>query len=195
MKRLLLLLTLLLSLQTFAQNNSLSIEANAILPVGNHFISKSYNGIADLGIQYRVYEKNKFRFITGINTSFLKSNNNPINNNNPYRVKTFIFQPSFIVEYSPFNRVKTSLGIGYSWFHYRFKIKQVSSIYPICIIPGPDNQHGLNINLRLRYDLSRRLFVQTQYGFSKLFLDQDILKKPYNNRIHILKLGFGYRLL
>ncbi|MES2852363.1 MAG: outer membrane beta-barrel protein, partial [Bacteroidota bacterium] len=57
-----------------------------------------------------------------------------------------------------------------------------------------DNENGFNYNIGLSYDLTNKLFLQAQYDFIKIGVEDGIPDKSYNTNINILKFGIGYRI-
>ena len=74
-----------------------------------------------------------------------------------------------------------------------FNIKNTS---PEENIPNSSStQSGINTNLQIAYDISNRIYVQTQYDFILLTnLEDGIPKNKYNTNINLIKLGIGFRL-
>jgi hypothetical protein len=197
MKRYLVNLLLLISLLSFSQNSKFRIEASYPLPIDQNFIGKYYDGIADLGVKYQIRELNNFTLGVSLNTALLKADRNeysifldgPIS----YKVTSYSFEPRFFMELKlkKITKLHTAFGIGYSFMF--FNIKNTS---PEENIPNSSStQSGINTNLQIAYDISNRIYVQTQYDFILLTnLEDGIPKNKYNTNINLIKLGIGFRL-
>ena len=53
-------------------------------------------------------------------------------------------------------------------------------------------ESGVNLNLSLSYDITENFFLNAQYDFVKIGVDNDIPDTKYNT--NILKIGLGLRL-
>jgi len=67
-------LLFIISINTFSQVNTFTIEANYPLTAGENFIGKNYKGIADAGFKYRFSDSNLINLGTSVNGSLLKYN-------------------------------------------------------------------------------------------------------------------------
>jgi opacity protein-like surface antigen len=54
-------------------------------------------------------------------------------------------------------------------------------------------RQGINTTLGLTYDLTKNLFSQIQYDFSKMKVKDGFPDVDYNTNVTILKVGLGYR--
>ncbi|WP_299602534.1 hypothetical protein [uncultured Aquimarina sp.] len=57
----------------------------------------------------------------------------------------------------------------------------------------PSTEGGLNLNLGIAYDITKKIFAQVQYDFSSISAPNDIPDTSFNTQIQLLKIGVGYR--
>jgi len=75
MKKLLLLaFVLTFTSKTFSQDSKVSFELNYPIPVGDNFIENGYNGIIDLGVDYKFANLNPVNIGVSLNGGLLKNN-------------------------------------------------------------------------------------------------------------------------
>ena len=188
-------LLLLFSVLSFSQNSKLSIEASYPLPIDQNFIGKYYDGIADLGMKYQFKDFNSFTLGASLNSSLLKANRNENNFEGPisYKVTVYSFEPRLFSELKlkKMPKLHMALGVGYSFMFFKTK-----SSSPEASIPNSSaTQSGINTNLQMAYDISKRIYVQAQYDFILLTnLESGVPKEKYNTNINLLKVGLGLRL-
>lgn len=178
-QKLLLLLLLIFTINSFSQDSKYSIEANFPILVDNNFIGENYIGIIDLGFKARLIKFNNINYGISLNGGFYKYKYIIIKS---HFKNMGTIQPKFYAELSNSTKFRPSLGIGYSFLIYR-KSENV------------DN--GLNFSLGLSYDINKILFIQTQ--FEIIFGTRDYSYKSLrpiilNSNNSIIKIGLGYRL-
>jgi hypothetical protein len=66
-QKLLLTLLLIFSIKSFSQDSKFSFELNYPIPIDNNFIGKNYNGIIDVGVDYRIANLNPVNIGISIN--------------------------------------------------------------------------------------------------------------------------------
>jgi opacity protein-like surface antigen len=83
-----------------------------------------------------------------------------------------------------------SVGLGYT-----IMVFDASGINNgLDVSDANDTQSGFNFNFGLAYGITEKLFVQVQYDFIKLGVDNDASDMKFNTNVNILKIGLGYRL-
>lgn len=197
MKRYLVNLLLLFSLVSFSQNSKFRFEASYPLPIDQNFIGEYYNGIADLGIKYEVKELSNFTFGVSLNSTLLKADRNEysflLDEQVRYKVTAYSLEPRLFMELKlkSIPKLHPAFGVGYSFLFFTTKIKFSESTIP----DNKSSQSGINTNLQMAYDISKRIYVQAQYDFILLTnLEGGIPKNKYNTNINLLKFGVGFRL-
>ncbi|MBW1298180.1 outer membrane protein [Aquimarina litoralis] len=182
MKNSLLLLTVLIfSLKSFSQDSKISLEVNYPIPLGDNFIGKSYDGIADIGIDYKFFNKSLFNVGASLNGGVFL--NNSFDN---ITTTAYTIQPRVFTELKVLSKIRPSLGIGYTIIV--FNISGDSNL------ETPSTESGLNLNLGITYDITKKIFAQVQYDFSSLSTSDDVPDISFNTQIQLLKIGVGYRL-
>ncbi len=181
------------SFNSFSQDRKFSVELNYPLAVGDNFIAENYHGVIETGFRFYAHTVSPVKMGVSVNGAYLKdSEGDPYN---PLYVDLYTIQPRIFGELhiESLSRFHTSVGLGYSFFIFD-------------VLPndhfgngGPESkgsietQKGFNLNLGLSYDLSKRIYVQVQYDFVKLKVENDIPDITYNTNINFIKAGLGYR--
>ena len=201
------LLTFVLALVTFilhAQDQKWSVEANYPLNVTNGSGFGEKDGILDLGIKYRFVALGLVKVGAGVNTSFLINNSNFIygSQENPsvefdYKSNSLLIQPKIFAELSlpGFPKLKPQVGLGYSLIIDDAYFKDGDNV----IFDESDTDGGLNLNLGLSYDISKRLFIQIQYDYFNIYrkgetnIDDVTVPYDFKENTGLLKAGVGFR--
>lgn len=185
MKKLLFLITVLIfSLKSFSQDSKISLEVNYPIPMGDNFIGEFYDGIADIGIDYKFFNKSAFNLGASLNGGVLLNNSFQNVTTTAYTV-----QPRLFGELIVLDKVRPSLGIGYSLIFLN-----TSGSDNVGTFENNDSQEGVNFNLGIAYDITAKFFAQIQYDFIKLGSEDNITNTKFNTQVHLLKIGLGYRL-
>jgi opacity protein-like surface antigen len=189
------ILLLFFSIQSFSQDSKFSIDLNYPIAIGDNFLGQNYNGLFDVGANYK-FSTNKIVDIGGsIHFGYFqntKSNTTAINQ--LFEVKIFPIQPRIFAKFNiqNFKKLHPQIGLGYSILIYDAKANGIeTSILPADI---NDNKSGFNFNAKLAYDLTNKFFIQVQYDFIKIGVENGITNNSYNTNINIIKFGFGYRI-
>src|SRR5690606_25865457 len=114
--------------------------------------------------------------------------------NQLFDVKIFPIQPRIFAEFNIPNleNLHPQIGLGYSVLVYNAKADGINtSVLPADI---DDNESGFNLNIGFAYDLTKKFFLQAQYDFVKIGVEDNVPDIKYNTNINILKLGIGYRI-
>jgi opacity protein-like surface antigen len=191
-KQLSLVLFFLLGLQLYAQDSKFAIEANYPLPIDDNFLGRSFNGIVDLGVNYRCIAAPLINIGIALNGGLYR--NTKDERVQPFDVTILFIQPRI---FSEFNIASTpnfhpSVGLGYSILSI-----EATNINPFVVGNTgsnlSENQNGFHFNLGAAYDINDKVFAQIQYQFTKINIDNPVPDIAFNANINILKLGLGYR--
>lgn len=181
---------------TIAQTTKLSIEAGYPLPVDQNFLGDHFNGIADLGVKYRMKNLQIINIGISVNGALLNYNDTgyfPVYDENlSFKTSLYIIQPRLFAEINLKKIIKIHpiVGIGYSLFLADRKFDSQSGI------PNDHtNQGGLNVNFGLSYDIITRVYLYTSYDYITLTnIESGVPKTEYNTKVNLLKFGVGIRL-
>ncbi len=194
-QKILLTLLLIFTIKSFSQDSKFSIEANFPIPIGDNFLGENYNGIVDIGAKYRFLQNDILNLGTSVNFGYLQNTKSGATDlNQLFDVKIFPIQPRIFAEFSIPNldSLHPQIGLGYSVLFYNATAEKINtSTLPADI---DDNESGFNLNLSLSYDLSNQFFLQAQYDFIKIGVEDNVADIKYNTNINILKFGIGYRI-
>jgi opacity protein-like surface antigen len=191
-QKLLLTLFLIFTIKTFSQDYKFSLEANFPIPVGDNFLGENYGGIIDIGAKYRFTELKIVNIGASINGGFLK--NSKADNNNMFDVNVYPIQPRIFAELNieSLSKLHPQIGLGYSFLIFKAKSNGINPDFLESNIDRTED--GINLNFGLSYDITNKLFLQAQYDFVKIGVDNDVPDIKYNTNINILKLGLGFRI-
>ena len=194
-QKLLLTLLLIFSIKSFSQDSKFSFEANYPTAIGDNFLGQNYNGLVDIGAKYRFSENEIVNIGASINFGFFQNTKSGATDlNQLFDVKIFPIQPRIFAELNIPNleKLHPQIGLGYSivifsadWAENR------DADLPADI---DENENGFNLNIGLSYDLTNKLFIQAQYDFIKIGVEDGVPDTSYNTKINILKFGIGLRI-
>ena len=176
---------LLLTATSFAQEQKIDVSLNYPVLVGDNFVGALYTSVIDLGGGYRFEESDLLTFGVSFNGSMLFNSANP-----DVTVNTYLLQPRLFAELKleDAESVHPSVGVGYAVMI--FDVAGASNGFDVS---GSGSQGGIDLNLRVGVDLTKRLFAQLQYDFIKLNSPEGIPATTFNTNINIVKPGIGYR--
>ncbi|WP_411894591.1 outer membrane beta-barrel protein [Winogradskyella sp. A2] len=183
------LLILLSSISLFSQNKKFSIEANYPIPVDNNFLGDEAYGIVDLGVKYRFTEVYPVKIGVSLNGGVLVDNSNQNNGAQDFLVTTYMVQPKIFAElHAPsLEKLHPFIGLGYTFMNF-----QVSgSLNGMDVSDESDNLSGFGFNVGVAYDISNKVFIQIQYDFTKVSVDDDVPDITFNTNVNLLKIGIG----
>jgi len=189
-QNLLLTLLLIFSIKSFSQESNFSLELNYPIPIDKNFIGENYDGIIDIGADYRIANLNPVNFGISLNGGVLVNNSNQNNGFQNFKVTSYVIQPRIFAELDLINKFHPSVGLGYTIMV--FNASGINNGFDVS--DTSDTQSGFNFNFGLAYDITEKLFVQAQYDFIKLGVDNEIPDTKFNTNVNILKIGLGYRL-
>lgn len=178
--KLLLIPVLLLSINSIAQdlNYNWSVEANYSI-INDGKLIRDANGIIDLGVKYRFLDLEFAKIGIGINGGYFGERTN-FDENTEFKAKQYFIQPRIFAEFDipNINRLHPNLGLGYSFVSTRFSGTYFESDASVL----DSNSRGINVNLGVLYDISKKVFVQANY---------DLISG--DNRLNTYRIGFGFR--
>jgi len=188
------LLTLLLifSIKSFSQDSKFSLELNYPIPIDNNFVGENYNGIIDIGVDYRLANLNPVNIGISLNGGVLVNNSNQNNGFRDFKVTSYVIQPRIFgnLDLESIDKFHPTVGLGYTIMV--FDASGINNGFDVS--DASDTLSGFNFNFGLTYDITEKLFVQAQYDFVKLSVDNDVPDLKFNTNVTILKIGLGYRL-
>lgn len=191
-QKLLLTLLLIFTIKSHSQESKFSLELNYPIPIDNNFIGENYNGIIDIGVDYRIVNLNPVNLGVSLNAGVLTNNVNENNGLQNIKITSYVIQPRIFAELDleSIDKFHPSVGLGYTIMD--FNASGTNNGFDVS--DASDTQSGLNFNFGLAYDMTNKIFVQIQYDFMKLGVDNDIQDTKFNTNVNILKIGLGYRL-
>ena len=190
-QKLLLTLLLIFTIKTFSQDSKFSIEANYPITIDNNFLGEDSYGIIDLGLKYRFAEFNPVQIGISLNGGVLIDNSNQNNSPQDFLVTTYIIQPKIFAELNleSIEKLHPFLGLGYTFMNFQLS----GSNNGMDVSGESDNLSGFGLNLGVAYDISNKVFVQVQYDFTKLNVD-DVPDIKFNTNVNLLKIGIGLKI-
>ncbi len=191
-QKFLLTLLLIFSIKSFSQDSKFSLELNYPIPIDNNFVGENYNGIIDIGADYRIANLNLVNIGISLNGGVLMNNSNQNNSFQNFKVTSYVIQPRIFgeLDLESIDKFHPTVGLGYT-----IMVFNASGTYNgFDVSDASDTQSGFNFNFGLAYDITEKLFVQAQYDFVKLGVDNDVPDIKFNTNVNILKIGLGYRL-
>lgn len=192
-QKLLIAFLFLISIQAFAQDQKWSVEANyQVIPIEG---LEGEDNIIDLGLKYRFAD---FKFVQlglGANVGFSKNKFNDIPSMNG-EATSYYFQPRIFTDFRipGIEKLRPSVGLGYSIINSNVDVMTVGGD-----IKANTSNGGFNFNLGLSYDITKRFFIQAQYDFINLNVNNEysfqgeLVKPDYNRKQTNLKVGVGFR--
>ena len=157
----------------------------------SNFIGKNYKGIIDIGADYEIGNLNIINLGVSLNSGILESNSKQASGFKEFKVTTYVIQPRLFgeLDLESISRFHPSVGLGYTFMVFDAYV--VDNGFNIS--DEIDTQSGFNLNLGFSYDVTDKIFVQTQYDFIKL-IEKDVPNIKFNTNVNIVKIGAGYRL-
>ena len=189
--RLTVILLMFFTIKSFSQDSKFSIDANYPIAIGNNFLGQNYNGLVDLGAKYKFSDNKIVDIGASINFGFFQNTKSGATAlNQLFDVKVFPIQARIFAEFNIQNlkKLHPQIGLWYSIIIYDAVWRENTNA------DIDDNENGFNYNIGLSYDLTNKLFLQAQYDFIKIGVEDGIPDKSYNTNINILKFGIGYRI-
>lgn len=188
-QQLLILFLLLFTINLFSQNSKFSIELNYPEPFGKTGIGENFNGVIDFGAKARIFNFKNFNILSSLSGTLLKRK--PVQGIQINKGNFYLLQPRIISELNleNFKKFHLLLGIGYT-----FTFFELSSTFNGFNEIRSERNNGININLGVNYDIFENLFINLQYDFIKIGVEENVPNTKYNTNINLIKFGIGYRL-
>lgn len=191
------------SLIMHAQDQKWSIEANYPL-VANSNLQNDFNGVLDLGIKYRFANLGPVILGAGFNAAYLKNFDNFTYGSvsgqdlvSDYKAKQFLLQPKLFAELSipGLSALRPQIGIGYTFSTVDIYYDDGDQF----IADNTNTEGGLNLNVGLSYDISKRFFVQAQYDYLTIKyngeseINGQTSNFDFKEKTGFIKAGVGFR--
>lgn len=183
-----------------AQNKERKFDIGIHYPLstGDNFMVFAYDGLIGLDIRYQVTDTKLispklafsvdyfiYNFVEGVNGGAL------------------LLKPKVIGEFNleKFPRLKPFVLLGYSFFttslnaaNRNFDFGNPDSIIQPNGDRFTDTQNGINWGFGAAYDVSDKFYIEVSADFIKLDLDGETSGNRYNENIHTVNFGIGFRL-
>ncbi|OUD33478.1 OmpW family outer membrane protein [Flavobacterium sp. FPG59] len=191
-QNLLLTLLFILSMKSFSQDSKLSLEMHYPLTMGQNFISKNYDGIIDVGGKFRFSELKNINIGASLNGGILSNNTNDNNGNQDFRVNSYLIQPRIFSELKieSVPKIRPFVGIGYTFMVF----KATGTNNGFDVSASNSTESGINANFGVAYDITSKIFLDLQFDYVKLNVDNEVPKTAFNTNVNLLKVGLGLRL-
>ncbi|MBT9186873.1 outer membrane beta-barrel protein [Zobellia russellii] len=191
-----------LSASLFAQDHKWSVEANYPFSSGDD-LGNDAKGIIDLGVKYRFLDFNIVKIGAGINTGIYKADTKDFNDPSSYDYTEthWLIKPEVFAEFSipGAKKLHPSIGLGYTFVESKYDgVFDYGPNEPP--FPGAhkitESEGGINVNLGLSYDITKRFFLKTQVDLIRNVADKtkgegETLRNI--EHISLIKVGVGFR--
>ncbi|MEM6717788.1 MAG: outer membrane beta-barrel protein [Bacteroidota bacterium] len=199
MKKLLACLFLLCFYVGIGQNTDRKFEIGLHYPLstGDNFIVFAYDGLVGLDFRYQIAETRLISPKLGFSVDYFNYNFvDDINGG------AFVLKPKLIGEFNIISlpQFRPYVSLGYSIF--TTSLNAANSNFDFGT-PDPtiqpngdrftDSQSGINWGFGAAYDLTERFFVEVSADFIKLDLDGGTSGNRFNENIHTVNMGVGFR--
>lgn len=172
------------------QEKPWSIEGNFPYTFGDNFVDEGYNGVADVGLKYRVAASRAFDVGASLNVGIFLRDDSRFNTGGEVNGNALLFQPRLFASYvlSTMPQLHPMIGLGYAVFLFNVNEENFNGAN----FQQSKSDDGINFNVALGYDIGQSLLLQLQYDYIRLSA-RNAIDSPYNKNVNIIKLGFGYR--
>ncbi|RPG33390.1 MAG: hypothetical protein CBB72_009680 [Muricauda sp. TMED12] len=190
MKKFLVLLFVLSFTNIFSQKKNFSLEVNYPLEFSNGN-SSNLTGVINSKIKYRFFNRESFSIGTSYSIDLLTGDLQY-----PYDKESFIshhFNLFGEVPLNSTNKLIPSLGIGYSTQSYFKSIIIYNNSGEVSSTSEKDTIGGFNISFGGTYDIFKNFFIQANFQFIRLYVEDYIAEKKIGFNKNRLKIGVGYR--
>lgn len=173
----------------FAQTSDWSLEINYPLVIDQNFVGQNFDGLAELGLSYRLHEDLHYNLSATLHNSLLKDRSQIEDVITDFNVLLWFVQPrlkaDFIFDSLP--NVHPYVGVGYS-FVRSFTNGNVGTFFP----QGGNTRSGINAIAGVTVDVSSQWYINAGYDFVRLS-KVGTIANPFLQNINTIKLGAGYR--
>ncbi|AXG71885.1 outer membrane protein beta-barrel domain protein [Kordia sp. SMS9] len=199
MKKLITILFLLCFYVGIGQNTDRKFEIGLHYPLstGDNFMVFAYDGLVGLDFRYQFADTDlispKLAFsVDYFNYNFIDDINGG----------AFVLKPEVIGEFNlnSLPQLKPYVSLGYSIFTTSLNAGNTGFDFgspdPVIQPNGDrftDTQSGISWGFGAAYDLTDTFFVEASADFIKLDLDGDTSGNRYNENIHTVSMGVGFR--
>ncbi len=190
MKKFLVLLFVLSFTNIFSQKKNFSLEVNYPLEFSNGN-SSNLTGVINSKIKYRFFNRESFSIGTSYSIDLLTGDLQY-----PYDKESFIshhFNLFGEVPLNSTNKLIPSLGIGYSTQSYFKSTIIYNNSGEVSSTSEKDTIGGFNISFGGTYDIFKNFFIQANFQFIRLYVEDYIAEKKIGFNKNRLKIGVGYR--
>lgn len=183
-----------ISLITNAQDQKWSIEANYPIQL---IKDRSDPKLAfDTSLKYRFLNTDLLHLGLDFNIGF-ELYKPGVNNDDTFKSTNYILQPKVFAEFDLpfFPKLNPVVGLGYSVFFY----EQSGSISGVQLNSDNNSDGGVNLEIGVIYDISKRFFIQAKYDHIRLrnkgvsTIDGESFSYDFTDNIDRLKVGVGFR--
>ncbi|WP_396591100.1 outer membrane beta-barrel protein [Allomuricauda sp. R78024] len=174
-----------------AQNFNWSVEANYPISIGDE-LGNDNPGIVDLGLKYRFLEIGFARLGAVINAGFFRDDLRTFADGETFDFDetNWLIQPKVFMEFKipALEKLRPSIGLGYTIITSKFE-----GDFPGLGrgVSDTSTDGGININLGLSYDITKRFFIQAQYDYIQNNIDNPGLS-DIEQDLGFLKFGAGF---
>lgn len=121
----------------------------------------------------------------------MKSNRDRNNVAGNFKITSYQLQPKIFTEFN-FSQFTPFVGVGYTSMLFKSSTDD-RKIYAYNRdgFSLNNTQSGIDLNIGLKYNFEKRLFVQIQYDYIVLGVMEPIINSRYNTNVNILKIGIG----
>lgn len=179
---------LMMGFLAHAQDKKICVTVAYPLPTGDNFLT-DYTGVADVGVQYRFIKAGPIQLGISANAGYYSWRRTL--STATVKDKSTLIQPRVFGELNLPNLVKFRpfMGIGYTFANFKSVVEGASNQPP----DTKNNFEGINLNLGVAYDITKRFFAHVQYDAVKLSRDDVDMNESFFQNMSILKLGVGLR--
>jgi len=180
---------LIVSVKAIAQDSKLSLEVNYPITFGNSYIGEAYDGIVDVGANYRLSELNFVTIGTSLNAGVYKLQDDI----SPQLIDAYVYmiQPRAFGELNieTLPRLHPKIGAGYTLVIYNLINSEPFANFD----SNTETEGAINLNFSLAFDISSRLYIQAQYDFITFDFGFERPNPDIDDNFNIFKAGLGYR--
>ncbi|MEM7483991.1 MAG: outer membrane beta-barrel protein [Bacteroidota bacterium] len=191
-RKILVSVALLATISLTAQEKKWSVEANYPISIGDD-LGNDNPAIVDLGLKYRFLEIGFARLGAGINAGVFRDDLRTFADGETFNFDetNWVIQPKVFMEFKipALKKLRPSIGLGYTAITSKFDgdfpgLEEGSS--------ETSTDGGININLGLSYDITKRFFIQAQYDYIQYNIENPGLS-DIEQDLGFLKFGAGFR--
>jgi hypothetical protein len=168
-------------------DKELSLGLHYPLSVGDNFVKNAFNGVIGVDIAYTVVPVS----VIDIRAAFTMDYFN-YDFIQDFSGHALVFKPKVIGEFNFHERLRPFVSLGYGFMTTSVKTG------PTFNIDGTtssnrlkNNFNGLNFALGLKYNITKRIFVQSSFDYFSVSPDDGVPETSYNKNAHSIYIGAG----